>query len=367
MSALPHAVTVPVGPAQMAAAGLRAFVRIAAGLGPDASTSRSCLLGAAAALDLLRLAQAPRQGQPAARHAGAPVQPAGHLQEPADPAARRRPPPTPGCASPTAAPLFGGAQRAAAHAGRQRQRPEPGAPLPRRRARRRLVLTPRPTPAASACAGAQACRIVPTRHPTIYLYDRVADAADFDALYALEAMTNDRLRDELGQIERVPRGRPRLRPRQRPDHGRLHPCQPDGQPLLRRRLRCLLRRAPSATPRSAETAYHHARFLAATARGADAPADAAVPRGHRRPTARPARRLRRRVHAPDDYGAVARARRPAARRRLGRRGLPQRAPCRRAVRRAVPAARRRRPACTRRILLYAWDGARFTDVYEKLA
>ena len=29
MSALPHAVTVPVGPAQMAAAGLRAFVRIA--------------------------------------------------------------------------------------------------------------------------------------------------------------------------------------------------------------------------------------------------------------------------------------------------------------------------------------------------
>ena len=27
-----------------------------------------------------------------------------------------------------------------------------------------------------------ASRIVPTRHPTIYLFDRVADAEDFDAL-----------------------------------------------------------------------------------------------------------------------------------------------------------------------------------------
>jgi hypothetical protein len=30
----------------------------------------------------------------------------------------------------------------------------------------------------------QACRIVPTRYPAITLFDRVADAADFEALYA---------------------------------------------------------------------------------------------------------------------------------------------------------------------------------------
>ena len=53
---------------------------------------------------------------------------------------------------------------------------------------------------------AQACRIIPTRYPAVTLFDRVADAADFEALYALEAMTNERVRDELGQVERVARG-----------------------------------------------------------------------------------------------------------------------------------------------------------------
>src|SRR5690606_40558284 len=47
---------------------------------------------------------------------------------------------------------------------------------------------------------APACRIVPTRHPTVYLFDRVAQPADFEALYALEALTNDRVRDEIGCI-----------------------------------------------------------------------------------------------------------------------------------------------------------------------
>lgn len=48
-----------------------------------------------------------------------------------------------------------------------------------------------------------AYRVVPTRFPTVYLFDRVANAEDFDALYALEAMTNERLRDEAGLIELV--------------------------------------------------------------------------------------------------------------------------------------------------------------------
>ena len=48
-----------------------------------------------------------------------------------------------------------------------------------------------------------ACRIVPTRHPSVFIYDRVADAGDFEALYALEAMTNERLRDETGAVQLV--------------------------------------------------------------------------------------------------------------------------------------------------------------------
>lgn len=45
---------------------------------------------------------------------------------------------------------------------------------------------------------------MPTRFPSIYIFDRVSKQDDFDALYALESMTNDRIRDETGQIEMVP-------------------------------------------------------------------------------------------------------------------------------------------------------------------
>ena len=53
---------------------------------------------------------------------------------------------------------------------------------------------------------------MPTRHPSENLFDRVADEADFEALYALEAMTNERARDALGEIERVPRAQRRYGP-----------------------------------------------------------------------------------------------------------------------------------------------------------
>ena len=48
-----------------------------------------------------------------------------------------------------------------------------------------------------------AYRITPTRFPTIYLFDRVASPSDFEALYALEAMTNPRLREETGDLSMV--------------------------------------------------------------------------------------------------------------------------------------------------------------------
>lgn len=46
-------------------------------------------------------------------------------------------------------------------------------------------------------------RIIPTRFPSVYLYDRVASSEEFDALYELEAMTNDRLRDENGDLSLI--------------------------------------------------------------------------------------------------------------------------------------------------------------------
>ncbi|MDR5856933.1 RES family NAD+ phosphorylase [Caballeronia sp. LZ062] len=49
-----------------------------------------------------------------------------------------------------------------------------------------------------------AYRVIPTRFPAVNLFDRVASPQDFDALYALEAMTNDRLRTEVGELDLVP-------------------------------------------------------------------------------------------------------------------------------------------------------------------
>ena len=49
-----------------------------------------------------------------------------------------------------------------------------------------------------------AWRVIPSRFPSVGLFERVAHPEDFDALYALEAMTNARIRDEIGEIHLVP-------------------------------------------------------------------------------------------------------------------------------------------------------------------
>lgn len=48
-------------------------------------------------------------------------------------------------------------------------------------------------------------RLIPSRFPPVGLFDRVADPDDLEAVFALEAMTNDRLRDEIGDLSLVPR------------------------------------------------------------------------------------------------------------------------------------------------------------------
>jgi len=47
-------------------------------------------------------------------------------------------------------------------------------------------------------------RIVASRLPTIHLFERVANPADWDALYALESLTNPRIRNEAGELRLVP-------------------------------------------------------------------------------------------------------------------------------------------------------------------
>src|SRR5579872_4684057 len=77
--------------------------------------------------------------------------------------------------------------------------PVRGSALPRRTAWRMGV-----TIATSHIAWRPCWRIVPSRFPPIDLFERIAEPGDWDALIALESLTNDRIRDEIGNIALVP-------------------------------------------------------------------------------------------------------------------------------------------------------------------
>ncbi|MND69359.1 RES domain protein [compost metagenome] len=52
----------------------------------------------------------------------------------------------------------------------------------------------------------QAYRLVNSKFPPIALFDDVADADEFEALYQIQALTNPRLQNEAGRLELIPRG-----------------------------------------------------------------------------------------------------------------------------------------------------------------
>jgi len=59
-------------------------------------------------------------------------------------------------------------------------------------------------PNLSSVAWLPCYRLIASRFPTVGLYDQVADAADLDVVFAIEALTNPRVRQELGQLSLVP-------------------------------------------------------------------------------------------------------------------------------------------------------------------
>ena len=48
-------------------------------------------------------------------------------------------------------------------------------------------------------------RIIPSRFPPIELFERLVDKDELETLYAIESLTNDRLRAAAGDLHRVPR------------------------------------------------------------------------------------------------------------------------------------------------------------------
>lgn len=213
----------------------------------------------------------------------------------------------------------------------------------------------------------QACRIVPTRYPAVTLFDRVADAEDFDALYALEAMTNERARDEVGQIERVPRDERLYGLGSGPIMAAFTHVNTQGSRFADGRHGVFYAARERATA-VAETRHHHARFLAATRQPAmhlpmrlyHVAIDARL-HDLRPPGAVPAA-----VYDADDYTA-ARALGHALH-AAGSAGVVYRSVRQPGGQCAGLFRPRGASACLHAAyLLYAWDGTRFSDVYEKMA
>lgn len=64
--------------------------------------------------------------------------------------------------------------------------------------------TPTTTWPEIAFGCADSSRLVASRFPPVSLYDRVADPADLDTVFAIEMLTNPRLRQEVGELSIVP-------------------------------------------------------------------------------------------------------------------------------------------------------------------
>lgn len=108
-----------------------------------------------------------------------------------------------------------------------------------------------------------AYRIIPTRFPSINLFDRVASPEDFEALYALEAMTNYRIRDELGEISLVPEAERLYGPGSGPIMAAFTHLNPSGSRFSDGSYGVFYAAREKAVA-IAETRYHQGRFLKAT-------------------------------------------------------------------------------------------------------
>ena len=110
----------------------------------------------------------------------------------------------------------------------------------------------------------QAFRIVPSRFPPVGVYDRIADPADLDAVFAIEALTNPRLREEAGALKLVPKERRISGPGSTPVMAAFTHLNPEGSRFSDGSWGVFYA-AHSVATAVEETVYHRERFLAATA------------------------------------------------------------------------------------------------------
>lgn len=119
------------------------------------------------------------------------------------------------------------------------------------------------TPPLRRIRWSHAYRIVPSRFPPVGVFDRIAEPGDLDALYAVEALTNPRVRDELGQLHLVPDHRRISGPGTTPVMAAFTHLNPEGSRFSDGSWGVFYA-AHSVTTAVEETVYHRERFLAAT-------------------------------------------------------------------------------------------------------
>lgn len=106
-------------------------------------------------------------------------------------------------------------------------------------------------------------RIVPSRFPPISLFEDVADPADLDAVFEIEAMTNDRLREEVGDIALVAPEDRVSGPGTSPIMAAFTHLNPEGDRFTNGTYGVFYA-GKSIETAVAETKYHRIKFLQAT-------------------------------------------------------------------------------------------------------
>lgn len=208
-------------------------------------------------------------------------------------------------------------------------------------------------------------RIVPSRFPPISLFERVADPADLEAVFLIEAMTNDRLREQAGELALVAPEDRVSGPGTTPIMAAFTHLNPEGDRFTAGSYGVFYAGRTLETA-IAETRYHRAGFLAAT----DEPAQEidmrvyAVDLDGDLHDIRGLRETRPELYDPEHYGASQRF--AGELREAGSNGIAYLS-VRHADGECAAVFRPRLLSNCRqeRHLCYVWDGKGIAEIYEK--
>lgn len=120
-----------------------------------------------------------------------------------------------------------------------------------------------PLPPLGEVAWPECFRLVPSRFPPVSLFERVASADEFDAVFAVEMLTNPRLRQEAGEIDLVPADERVFGLGSAPVMAAFCHLNPQGSRFSDGSWGVYYAAAKLSTA-VAEIAYHRERFFAAT-------------------------------------------------------------------------------------------------------